>query len=634
MVPLFARLPATLPLRTAIALAFTLILLLSGGSLIWLDQRATLHLLQGQVDNQFDGLVSGVTSRIALQFSSADSVLDTLAMAPPRADDPEATGLVLTHVLANLAEAAPAVRAIVTAAGDGRYILAQRELPQSDGRSSNAAYTLRIGEPAGDVARERVIRIDAGFAILSRGEPLSLTYDARQRPWYTMATPVPRAITTPLYPFRSGLHYGFTLSRRVEGDPARVFGIDVRLDSLSASLQNTLAVPGEHVAIFSPDGALLGDSDRLQVDLPLDAPDAPELRRVEAWRIDSAVYAAYRRDRATRDLSLMVDGRALYANIARITVNGADMVVASTVPAERFEAPATELLVWSLAVQAAVVVLAFVLVSMASRSIARPIGVLASDVEHIIQFRFPDRGGRPSRVREIRRLAGAVDTLALTLRAFSTYLPQGFVRTIVAGGRAPGLGGRRQPLVVMFTDIDGFTGLSEALPPDDLLAQLSRYFAEISDEILASGGTLDKFIGDSVMAFWPLPTREAGGADAICRAVIAACRRVETLNLAFAAEGRPTLSTRFGLHAGEALVGSVGTPERMNYTVLGHTVNVASRIEQLNKDYGTRILVSGALREAAGPAFRFRHVASRSVRGTQDRIELYELVSCEPPATA
>ena len=72
----------------------------------------------------------------------------------------------------------------------------------------------------------------------------------------------------------------------------------------------------------------------------------------------------------------------------------------------------------------------------------------------------------------------------------------------------------------------------------------------------------------------------------------------------------------------------------MNYTVLGHTVNVASRIEQLNKDYGTRILVSGALREAAGPAFRFRHVASRSVRGTQDRIELYELVSCEPPATA
>ena len=634
MVPLFARLPATLPLRTAIALAFTLILLLSGGSLIWLDQRATLHLLQGQVDNQFDGLVSGVTSRIALQFSSADSVLDTLAMAPPRADDPEATGLVLTHVLANLAEAAPAVRAIVTAAGDGRYILAQRELPQSDGRSSNAAYTLRIGEPAGDVSRERVIRIDAGFAILSRGEPMSLTYDARQRPWYTMATPVPRAITTPLYPFRSGLHYGFTLSRRVEGDPARVFGIDVRLDSLSASLQNTLAVPGEHVAIFSPDGALLGDSDRLQVDLPLDAPDGPELRRVEAWRIDSAVYAAYRRDRATRDLSLMVDGRALYANIARITVNGADMVVASTVPAERFEAPATELLLWSLAVQAAVVVLAFVLVSMASRSIARPIGVLASDVEHIIQFRFPDRGGRPSRVREIRRLAGAVDTLALTLRAFSTYLPQGFVRTIVAGGRAPGLGGRRQPLVVMFTDIDGFTGLSEALPPDDLLAQLSRYFAEISDEILASGGTLDKFIGDSVMAFWPLPTGEAGGADAICRAVIAACRRVEALNLAFAAEGRPTLSTRFGLHAGEALVGSVGTPERMNYTVLGHTVNVASRIEQLNKDYGTRILVSGALREAAGPAFRFRHVASRSVRGTQDRIELYELVSCEPTAAA
>ncbi|RYB01979.1 adenylate/guanylate cyclase domain-containing protein [Lichenibacterium ramalinae] len=624
----------TLPLRTAIALAFTLILLLSGGSLIWLDQRATLHLLQQQVDGQFDGLVSGVTSRISLQFASADAVLDTLAMAPPATEDAQAAGLVLARVLANLGETAPAVRSIVTARGDGHYIMAQRDIQRANGRRSNAAYTVRIGEEAGGTATETVLRIDAGFAVLSRGGPQAVAYDARLRPWYTMAAAVPRAVTTPLYPFRSGRHYGFTLSRRAQTDAARVFGIDIRLDSLSASLESALAVPGEHVAIFSPDGALLGDSDRLQIDRPLDAAEPPEGTQLTAWHIDTAIFAAYRRDPASRDVAIVVEGQPLYANIARITVNGADMVVASTVPAARFEAPATRLLLWSLLVQAAVVALAFLLVSLASRSIARPIVALATDVEHIVQFRFPERGPPESRIREIRRLAGAVDMLALTLRTFSTYLPQGFVRTIVAGGRAPGLGGRRQPIAVMFTDIDGFTGLSEALAPDELLSQLSRYFAEISDEILASGGTLDKFIGDSVMAFWPLPPEGPGRAGAVCRSVVAAARRVEALNAAFAAEGRPVLSTRFGLHLGEALVGSVGTPDRMNYTVLGHTVNVASRIEQLNKDYGTRILVSGALRDAAGPAFAFRHVAARPVRGTQDSIDLYELLDAVPPAEA
>lgn len=615
----------TLTLRTAIALAFTVILLLSGGGLIWLDHRATLHLLQQRVDDQFDALVAHLTSRISLQFSSADAVLDTLAMAPPSNDDPEATGLALVKVLTNLAETAPAALSIVTASSDGAYILAHRE-ESGEVRRPNVAYTVRIGTMTGGQTVERLLRLDAGLAILGHESTRAETYDAVKQPWYVLAADVPQAVTTPLYPFRTGRHFGFTLSRRTAADPGRIFGIDIRLDSLSESLQRALAVPGEHVAIFSPDGALLGDSDTLQIDRPLDAAAPPDVAGSPAWRIDAALYAAYRNNPTVADVGVDLDGQALYANIARINVNGADMVVASTVPAARFEAPATRLLWWSLLVQGAVVAVAFLLVSLASRSIARPIGTLASDVEDIIQFRFPERHRGLSPIREIRRLAGAVDTLDLTLRAFSTYLPQGFVRTIVAGGQAPGLGGRREPVVVMFTDIDGFSGLSEAMAPDDLLAQLSRYFAAISDEVLDSGGTLDKFIGDSVMAFWPLPPGDPDHADAVCRAVLRACRRIDDLNHTFAAEGRPVLSTRFGLNAGEALVGSVGTADRMNYTVLGHVVNVAARIEQLNKDYGTRILVGGALRDAASPLFTFRHVAARSVRGTVDRIDLYELL--------
>ncbi len=116
-----------------------------------------------------------------------------------------------------------------------------------------------------------------------------------------------------------------------------------------------------------------------------------------------------------------------------------------------------------------------------------------------------------------------------------------------------------------------------------------------------------------------------GRAAEVCRAVLRAARRIDALNAAFLAEGRPILPTRFGLHAGEAMVGSVGTADRSNYTVLGHTVNVASRVEQLNKLYGTRLLATATVRQAAGDAIRFRHLGVAEVRGTRGSIDVYEL---------
>ena len=229
-----------------------------------------------------------------------------------------------------------------------------------------------------------------------------------------------------------------------------------------------------------------------------------------------------------------------------------------------------------------------------------------------------------------RRLLSAVDTLELTLRAFSKYMPLRFVQSIVDRGTAPQLGGRRQPVIVMFSDIEGFTSIAETLTPDELMPQLSRYFSEISEEILASGGTIDKFIGDSVMAFWPMPDDETKRVTLVCAAVLRASNRVAAVNATFREEGRPAMPTRFGLHAGEAMVGSVGTPDRMNYTALGHTVNVASRIEQLNKTYGTRLLVSAAIHDRALQDVRFRYVDATTVRGTHEPLNVYELLPAEP----
>ena len=634
---LFERLAgATFKLRAVIGFAFTLILLLSAGSLVWLDHQGSLRLLQKQVDQQFDILVSGVTSQVALQFDSAGAVLDTLAMNPPPMGDPQAVGATLVRVLASLAGTSPAALSIITGGADGRYVLVQRLQTSAQHKTPTpnadpAAYSIRTGEVLNGRTSESETRLDAGFSVLSRSVPVEIDYDARERPWYTLAVPTPDAVTTPPYRFRDSGRYGITMSRRTAAEAARVFGIDVRLDSLSGSLRRGLVFEREHVVIFAPDGALVGDSGGLRLDGKPGESEPPVRSGHEArtLRLDTALCAAYRNDAGHHDVTLDVDGEAIYADLATIVVNGASLVVASTVPAAVFEAPATRLLLWSLLIQAGIIATSFVLVSLASLSISRPIQVLASDVENIIEFRFPDRFRRPSRIREIQRLLSAVDTLELTLRAFSRYMPLRFVQAIVDRGTAPQLGGRRQPVIVMFSDVEGFTGIAETLTPDALMPQLSRYFSEISEEILASGGTIDKFIGDSVMAFWPMPDEETARVTQVCAAMLRASDRIDAINAVFRAEGRPAMPTRFGLHAGDAMIGSVGTPDRMNYTALGHTVNVASRIEQLNKTYGTRLLVSAAIHDRAASAVRFRYVDAATVRGTHEPMDVYELLPAE-----
>jgi adenylate cyclase len=625
----------TISLRTAIGLAFTLILLLSSGALVWLNGEASARLLRKQVDQQFDILISGVTSQVALQLDGADAVLNTLSVDPPPPSDPETQGRLLVRVLANLVATSPSVQSLVTASADGRYVIARRVIgmpPQAgDGDVARpAAYVVQIGGPD-PAARDRYVFLDATFhtttAAMPAAVPAATGMDARRRPWYRMAVATERAVATPAYRFKDDNGFGFTLSRRAQDDADLVFGADVSLAALSGALKRGLVFDGERVVVFTPDGALVGDS----------AGPAPSASGVSASpKLDDAILAAYRRDPSGHSVELQAADGPVYAELAPLAINGAQLVIASTVPVAVFEAPVTRLLVWSLVIQAAIVGVAFVLVHAASRSISHPIHALAADVEAIIRFRTPERMARHSHIREIRRLLGAVDTLALTLRSFSTYLPAPFVRGIVDRGEIPTVGGKRETVIVMFSDIDGFTRISETLPPDEILPQLSRYFGEISDEIRLSEGTLDKFMGDGVMAFWTLPADVPDRAAEVCRAVLRAGRRIDALNVTFAAEGRPVLPTRFGLHAGEAMVGSVGTAHRLNYTVLGHAVNVASRVEQLNKRFGTRVLVTAAVRDAAGDAALFRHLGEAEVRGATGSVHIFELVAdaADRPAPA
>jgi adenylate cyclase len=236
-----------------------------------------------------------------------------------------------------------------------------------------------------------------------------------------------------------------------------------------------------------------------------------------------------------------------------------------------------------------------------------------------------------SLIKEISELGRTMYLAQRAIGSFSRFVPKELARRVVDNSVSTELGGVRQEATVLFSDVRGFTTIAEASDPDALMRQTSRYFSVLTEAFLAEGGTVDKFIGDGAMVFWNAPNAQPDHVERACRAALAAKAASERLNREFAAEGLPAYITRFGIHVGEAVIGNVGSSERMDYTALGSTVNLASRLEGLNRDYGTSILVSGEVRARACALFRFREVSTVIAKGMSSPTQIYELVEPWPP---
>jgi adenylate cyclase len=216
---------------------------------------------------------------------------------------------------------------------------------------------------------------------------------------------------------------------------------------------------------------------------------------------------------------------------------------------------------------------------------------------------------------------------AFLKKSFSQYLSPEVIEEL---GRNPGLlklGGEERTISVFFSDIEGFTPLSESLTPERLALFMNRYLSILSECILAEGGTLDKYVGDAVMAFWNAPL---GQEDHATRALRAALRCQEALDAArpeFLSQGISLPRTRIGIHTGRAIVGNMGSKWRFNYTALGDVVNTASRLEEANKSIGTRLLVSGDAVALARESkeLSFRRLGELLLKGKTRPVEAWEV---------
>jgi adenylate cyclase len=215
----------------------------------------------------------------------------------------------------------------------------------------------------------------------------------------------------------------------------------------------------------------------------------------------------------------------------------------------------------------------------------------------------------------------------LIRRAFQHYVSPAIVQQMLDDPSRLKLGGEAYDVTVIFTDLEGFTSVAERMTPEALRERLSAYFKAMMAPLLAERATLDKFIGDAIMVYFGCPIPDPGHAAQACRAALAMQRDLAALNQQWIRAGAAPLRMRIGVNSGTAIAGNMGTDEIFNFTIIGDCVNLASRLEGVNKAYGTRILVGEDTWQRVAAQFEARELDWIRVKGKAHPVAIYELLA-------
>jgi len=494
----------------------------------------------------------------------------------------------------------------------------------------DARYAARLLDAtSGARADSFIIYSDWGNVIqVYRGPP---DYDPRVRPWYKGALATADVALSDAYVFASSGLVGLTVSQRVTtstGIDIGVVGADITLDTLSEFLKNAQVGSSGLVFLIDGEGRLIGHPDPTMGVQTADG----KVTLAEATEVADPLVAdavAAWRARGTDDFEAPLGPERTMHLVSFTPVEtdfGQHWTIGIVVDKDELTAPLRAASYRILIAGALVIAIALIAVFVLSRMLTEPLQNVVAETEKIQAFDLEGDLRGQSIIAEVQQLTNAVATMKRSLRSFSAYVPKELVRRIVSdesgGADAP----RRQPLTVMFSDIKDFTNAAERMAPEQVANMLTDYFERMSSAIRKTDGIVDKFIGDGVMAIWNAPIPDPEHVRHGCLALLM-CRGIDRAFHAelYRSDAEP-LSTRLSLHTGEAVVGSVGSTDRIQYSAFGNTVNLASRLESLNKVYGTQLLVSEQVEAKARDHFVFRYLDTVVAAGTTVPIRIFELV--------
>jgi len=322
------------------------------------------------------------------------------------------------------------------------------------------------------------------------------------------------------------------------------------------------------------------------------------------------------------------DWAVVSSEIDRFGTNPWRIVVAF--PADDFEEEFRRLR-WAAIAGLVALIITLILAYLLARYLSAPIDRLAIAAERVRELSLKNFTPlNTSLFREISLASKAFNSMIAGLRWFELYIPQKLVKQLVDAGGSGITRSRQRELTIMFTDIVGFTGISAAMSVEDTADFLNSHFEMLGSAVEAEGGTIDKFIGDALMAFWNAPEDQPDHAARACRTAIAIRDAVCIENALRRENNLPPVRVRIGLHTGDVVVGNIGAPGRINYTIVGDAVNIANRLEQLGREEiepeeAVIILISGATQDRIPDSIERIEIGARPLRGVDSAVTVYRL---------
>jgi len=568
----------------------------------------------------------GAARLLALSIASAP--LSSAIIANPS---------VLTDFLRRAMREVPEVYSAYIAFGSGRFIQAINLVAPDGTRRTiaNAPDEAIVATRIIDTAPLRRQRLQKwtfydgiGAEIPGAGNVAISEYDPRIRPWYRRALESKVLGASRIYVFSSLQKPGVTISAPMRNLRSAVVGLDIPLESLANFVEEQTPGTNGVIAIVDSNQTMVAHPNPAKIIARSRDGTTFETVQLENVR-DERLRAAARALASSPVGQAEIVVRQAHFFVSSLPINafpGDQWQIISLAAVDDFTGPVVRSIQISAIIAAILLIVSVGMVVLIANWISKPLIDSSLFAERISELDLHAPAPASSPLFEIQKLGQSMVTMRNALRMFLSYAPRDLVRDLVVSGKTAEIGGARQEVTIMFTDIEGFTAMTENQSPEEVLVQTSSYFEAMIKALEPYRTTIDKFIGDAIMAMWNAPIEDPEHIDHACYGMLAARRASEDLNAKLAAKGAAPMRTRFGMHTGEALVGNVGSPRRMQFTSLGPVVNLASRIEGLNKYYGTQLLVSGAVQEKASDDFVFRKVDIVETVGTSIPVTIYELL--------
>ncbi len=490
------------------------------------------------------------------------------------------------------------------------------------------------------IPEEKRLNRDNNYQILDI-KNLEGSYDPRVRKWYKNTGSEPHIYWTDTYIFKTTQKLGISISYPVvyhNNEVEAVVNLNIPLDNLSHFLANlkvtnnslVFIVNKDHKLIAYPEIARLLKKDQ-QGNLIRDEDGEFQVATVQDLDIPhiTEIYNAYL-EKKQGDIFTVINNEKKYlVKTVDLPKNILpDWTIITIIPEKNLMEGVYASLEITIIIALVIFCIGIVFVIIFANRITKPLVALANQTKKIKDFELDDFKQIKSVIYEIKLMSDAAFSMVQGLQSFRRYVPAALVRELINAGKEAKLGASDElELTILFTDIQGFTSISESMKAQDLMLHLSNYFEHLSSIIMEEHGTIDKYIGDAIMAFWGAPQKLPNAAYLTCRAALRCQKTLKILNNQWIIDKKPTMFTRMGIHTGTTVVGNLGSQYRMNYTIIGDSANLASRLEGINKLYGTQIIISETTYQQISEQFICRPLDIVAVKGKKIGIKIYELIA-------